>query len=80
MSEVKMKMMDGNEAAASVAHRMNEVCVIYPITPSSPMGEWADAWSAAKQKTCGASFPKFRKCSLKQVLPALATVLFRPVP
>lgn len=43
-------MMDGNEAAASVAHRMNEVCVIYPITPSSPMGEWADAWSAAKQK------------------------------
>ena len=34
MSEVKMKMMDGNEAAASVAHRMNEVCVIYPITPS----------------------------------------------
>ena len=42
MSEVKMKMMDGNEAAASVAHRMNEVCVIYPITPSSPMGEWAD--------------------------------------
>ena len=57
MSEVKMKMMDGNEAAASVAHRMNEVCVIYPITPSSPMGEWADAWSAAKQKRdeCGSS-------------------------
>ena len=50
MSDVKMKMMDGNEAAASVAHRMNEVCVIYPMTPSSPMGEWADAWSAAKQK------------------------------
>lgn len=50
MSEVKMKMMDANEACASVAHRMNEVCVIYPITPSSPMGEWADAWSAAKQK------------------------------
>ena len=44
-----MKMMDANEACASVAHRMNEVCVIYPITPSSPMGEWADAWSAAKQ-------------------------------
>ena len=50
MSDVKMKMMDGNEAAASVAHRMNEVCVIYPITPSSPMGEWADAWSANNQK------------------------------
>ena len=105
MSEVKMKMMDGNEAAASVAHRMNEVCVIYPITPSSPMGEWADAWSAAKQKNlwgvvpevqemqseagaagaCHGSiqtaFPELReRRSLKQVLPALATVLFRPVP
>ncbi len=41
-----MKMMDGNEATASVAHRMNEICVIYPITPSSNMGEFADAWSA----------------------------------
>ncbi len=50
MSETKMKMMDANEAAASVAHRMNEVCVIYPITPSSPMGEWADAWSANNAK------------------------------
>ncbi|MDD4519551.1 MAG: pyruvate:ferredoxin (flavodoxin) oxidoreductase [Alphaproteobacteria bacterium] len=42
----EMKMMDGNEAAARVAHRLNEVSIIYPITPSSPMGEWADAWSA----------------------------------
>ncbi|MCQ2734901.1 MAG: pyruvate:ferredoxin (flavodoxin) oxidoreductase [Alphaproteobacteria bacterium] len=50
MSDIKMKMMDANEACASVAHRLNEVCVIYPITPSSPMGEWADAWSAANQK------------------------------
>jgi pyruvate-ferredoxin/flavodoxin oxidoreductase len=40
-------VMDGNEAAAYVAHRTNEVIAIYPITPSSPMGEWADAWSAA---------------------------------
>ena len=79
MSDVKMKMMDGNEAAASVAHRMNEVCVIYPITPSSPMGEWADAWSAAKQIS-GALFRTCRKCSLKPVPPARATVLCRPVP
>ena len=50
MSEVKMKMMDGNEAAASVAHRMNEVCVIYPITPSSPMAENIDQWSAKGKK------------------------------
>ncbi|MBW2525188.1 MAG: pyruvate:ferredoxin (flavodoxin) oxidoreductase [Deltaproteobacteria bacterium] len=38
--------IDGNEAAANVAHRINEVCAIYPITPSSNMGEWADQWSA----------------------------------
>jgi pyruvate-ferredoxin/flavodoxin oxidoreductase len=40
-------MVDANEAVASVAHRINEVIVIYPITPSSPMGEWCDEWSAA---------------------------------
>ena len=61
MSEVKMKMMDGNEAAASVAHRMNEVCVIYPITPSSPMGEWADAWSAANQKNLWGIVPEVQE-------------------
>jgi len=61
MSDVKMKMMDGNEAAASVAHRMNEVCVIYPITPSSPMGEWADAWSAAKQKNLWGVIPQVQE-------------------
>ncbi|MBI2238224.1 MAG: pyruvate:ferredoxin (flavodoxin) oxidoreductase, partial [Actinobacteria bacterium] len=39
--------VDGNEAAARVAHLLSEVIAIYPITPSSPMGELADAWSAA---------------------------------
>ena len=34
--------LDGNEAAAYIAHMTNEVIAIYPITPSSPMGEWAD--------------------------------------
>ena len=38
--------IDGNEAAAYVAHKTNEVIAIYPITPSSPMGEWADQWSS----------------------------------
>ena len=46
MAEKQVKMFDGNEAAASTAHRLNEVCAIYPITPSSPMGEFADDWSA----------------------------------
>ncbi len=41
-----IRMIDGNEATASVAHRLNEVIAIYPITPSSPMGEFADEWSA----------------------------------
>ncbi len=61
MSDVKFKMMDGNEAVASVAHRMNEVCVIYPITPSSPMGEWADAWSSAKQKNIWGVVPEVQE-------------------
>src|SRR5215475_11152247 len=39
--------LDGNEAVASIAHRLSEVIAIYPITPSSPMGELADEWSAA---------------------------------
>jgi len=38
--------VDGNEAAVSVAYRLNEVCCIYPITPSSPMAEFADEWSS----------------------------------
>ena len=38
--------VDGNEAAASVAYRINEVAAIYPFTPSSTMGELADEWAA----------------------------------
>jgi pyruvate-ferredoxin/flavodoxin oxidoreductase len=38
--------LDGNEAAARVAYRLNEVMAIYPITPASPMGEWADTWAS----------------------------------
>src|SRR4030095_13509619 len=41
-----VKTIDGNEAAASVAYRVNEVCAIYPITPSSTMGELADQWAS----------------------------------
>ncbi|MCC7147275.1 MAG: pyruvate:ferredoxin (flavodoxin) oxidoreductase [Phycisphaeraceae bacterium] len=52
-----MITIDGNEAAASVAHRLNEVIVIYPITPSSPMGEFADEWSARGQKNIWNTVP-----------------------
>ena len=43
----RLVTIDGNEAAASVAHRLSEVIAIYPITPASAMGELADAWSSA---------------------------------
>ena len=41
-----VKTLDGNEAAASIAYRTNEICAIYPITPSSTMGELADQWAS----------------------------------
>ncbi len=44
-----MLTIDGNEAAARVAYQTNEVIAIYPITPASPMGEWADEWAARGQ-------------------------------
>jgi len=49
--------IDGNEAAAYVAHRVNEVIAIYPITPSSAMGEFADQWSANGSKNIWGSVP-----------------------
>jgi pyruvate-ferredoxin/flavodoxin oxidoreductase len=57
MAERRMVTMDGNEAVASVAHRINEVIAIYPITPSSNMGEWADEWSAKGQKNIWGTVP-----------------------
>jgi pyruvate-ferredoxin/flavodoxin oxidoreductase len=46
MSDSTSMVVDGNEAAASVAYRVSEVIAIYPITPASPMGELSDEWSA----------------------------------
>ena len=42
----KMKSMDGNNAAAHVSYAFSEVAAIYPITPSSPMADFVDQWSA----------------------------------
>ncbi len=53
----QMVTIDANEAAAYVAHKLSEVIAIYPITPSSPMGEHADAWSAAGQKNIWGTVP-----------------------
>jgi pyruvate-ferredoxin/flavodoxin oxidoreductase len=49
--------IDGNEATAYVAHQINEVIAIYPITPSSNMGEWADEWSAKGQPNIWGTVP-----------------------
>lgn len=53
-----MITVDGNEAAARIAHKVNEVIAIYPITPSSPMGEFADQWSAEGQTNIWGSVPQ----------------------
>jgi pyruvate-ferredoxin/flavodoxin oxidoreductase len=50
-------LIDGNEAAAYVAHQVNEVIAIYPITPSSNMGEWADEWSASGKTNIWGTVP-----------------------
>ena len=52
-----MSILDGNEAAASVAYRLNEVIAIYPITPSSPMGEWSDQWNFERKKNIWGAIP-----------------------
>src|SRR6201998_389155 len=57
MCEQKMVILDGNEAAASVAYRLSEVVAIYPITPSSPMAEWADQWRSEGKKNIWGALP-----------------------
>ncbi len=57
MAERKMVTIDGNEAVAKVAHKINEVIAIYPITPSSSMGEHADAYSAKGQENIWGTVP-----------------------
>ena len=57
MARRPMLTCDGNEATASVAHRVNEVIAIYPITPSSNMGEHADEWSSKGKKNIWGTVP-----------------------
>lgn len=57
MTERCKVTIDGNEATASVAHRLSEVIAIYPITPSSNMGEFADQWSAEGKKNIWGTIP-----------------------
>ncbi len=57
MTTRPMVTLDGNEAVASVAHRVSEVIAIYPITPSSTMGEFSDEWSAQGKKNVWGTVP-----------------------
>jgi pyruvate-ferredoxin/flavodoxin oxidoreductase len=57
MSQKHMVTLDGNEAAAYIAHMTNEVIAIYPITPASPMGEWSDEWSSLGIKNLWGTIP-----------------------
>ena len=54
----KYVTVDGNEAVAYIAHKTNEVIAIYPITPASPMGEYADAWTAQNRENIFGSVPQ----------------------
>lgn len=49
--------LDGNEAVARIAYQLSEAIAIYPITPASPMGEWADAWAAAHRPNLWGTIP-----------------------
>ncbi|HPM06372.1 MAG TPA: hypothetical protein PLR81_05090, partial [Treponemataceae bacterium] len=57
MSDKNLVMIDGNTAAGHVAHALSEVVSIYPITPSSPMGEVADEYSAKGKKNIWGTVP-----------------------
>src|SRR5215469_8630723 len=58
MSEGRFLMVDGNEATTLIAHACNEVMAIYPITPSSTMGELADEWAAKGKKNIFGTVPE----------------------
>jgi hypothetical protein len=67
-----------NEAAAYIAHKTNEVCAIYPITPSSNMGEWADQWSSEGRRNIWGTVPWWWRCRAKAARPARCMARCRP--
>src|SRR6187455_2261286 len=56
--DLPLAILDGNQAAVHIAYKTSEVCAIYPITPSSAMGEWADEWSSDNRKNIFGETPK----------------------
>ena len=56
-----LKIMDGNEAVANIAYKVSEVCAIYPITPSSTMGEHCDEWASHGLKNIWGEIPRIQE-------------------
>ena len=77
MSEPTYTTVDGNEAAAHVAYRLNEVCAIYPITPSSTMAELADQWSSEHRPNLWGNVPWWRSCRARAARPDRCTARCR---
>ena len=78
--ERPMVTIDGNEAAAYVAHQVNDVIAIYPITPSSPMGELADAYAAGGKPNIWGTVPLVMEMQSEVVRRALCTATSRRMP
>ena len=77
-ADVMRATIDGNEAAASVAYRLNEVCCIYPITPSSPMAELADEWASQRRPNVwGTRARPWWRCRARAGRPARCTARCR---
>jgi pyruvate-ferredoxin/flavodoxin oxidoreductase len=76
----KMSIVDGNEAAAAVAYRLNEVIAIYPITPSSPMGEWSDQWNAERKQNIWGAIPDVIEMQSEGGAAGAPTARYRPGP
>lgn len=75
--ERKAKTMDGNNAAAHVSYAFTEVAGIYPITPSSPMADYVDQWSAQGLKNIFGTTVKVAEMQSGQALPEPFTVLLQ---
>jgi len=77
--ERKKVTIDGNEAAAYIAYQANEVIAIYPITPSSNMGEWCDAWASVGKKNIWNIVPSVSELQSEGGHQAQFMVLCKPV-
>ena len=67
MNGPSFQTLDANEAVARVAYALNEVIAIYPITPATPLGVWADAWAEADRKNLWGTVPSVIEMQSKVV-------------